>query len=884
LIDGIINSAQWAPGVQLTLNQEGSHTFTSTFAQSDAAGNVGTCLSTITVSDNQAPSVTCAQRFTQDVGTDSNTAAFVSASSADNVGVSNLGISVTPLSGPNGLANPLSPYSNLHYNASGATRNGGFVTLGVGVWSVSIVVQDYNTNTNTCTTQITITDTQVPDPSAVCAAIPSTMTLDSSNTLPFTAPQVIPTDNQPASAPLVVSYTLTHSGPDTGFTLTNFAVLPWGSNEIAVQATDASGNTATCSQVVQVEDHTAPTIHVGGHATTLQFNTAPTENTVELAYSLTAITQLSGEAKTVSLDTWDNVQLDHVTGSRTTFPIGTTTLDLSVTDCAACSGLVGTYSVAIQVVDAVLPVVHCPSDVTINAGSNQPFASIGWTVNATDNDQVAKLIIAEDYLSPITINAASFTQAPINYRMGTHTFVVTALDASLNSQACTFVLTVLPTCGDGLVTGIEECDGGEGCNTCVCDSTHRYLPSVNHALDKDKVAGFAPFSQFNQPISGTTASEFSVVIGVASTPLTSLAIYAGNVDVFDLGLALDANSLLVVQVTAGCSVTVFVNGDQREATKVVSGCSSLQLQDNLGVTADAELASLRVFRRALTMNEIDTLANTVLQQPRANACARRTDVNTTCAQVANVTLCANFSAVVSATEPIQTPDCPVVADEGFYVDFDTSGSGLVTVCGLPGGPRLFLVDFSLPTPSFSTLFGCPAGVTQRTYDVPTDCWQFPVCAPGYYTTGVVAAECPSYIACDADTLYASVTQGNHAGVVFDYTQSMVVAPLPTVSVATLTGFGPVPAGISPVNSSYASHSVFHVGTYSIVFQAGNTTKIDQCTVNVVILDKTAPVLTCPDGSVSADAGMNTRTLSPSLTSCTDDYSTCVSKEFCPGIG
>jgi hypothetical protein len=157
----------------------------------------------------------------------------------------------------------------------------------------------------------------------------------------------------------------------------------------------------------------------------------------------------------------------------------------------------------------------------------------------------------------------------------------------------------------------------------------------------------------------------------------------------------------------------------------------------------------------------------------------------------------------------------------------------VTLCDLPERPSLFLVDFSLPSPSFSTLFGCPGGIAQRTYDVPTDCWQFPVCTPGYYTTGVVAAECPSYIACDSDTVYGAVTDGNDAGVVFDYVQSTLVAPLPTIAGATLLGFDSVPAGITPVNSSYASHSVFHVGTYSVVFQAGNATKIDQCTVNIV---------------------------------------------------
>jgi hypothetical protein len=887
LVDSIINSAQWAPGVQLALNLEGSRAFTSTFAQSDAAGNVGTCLSTITVTDDQVPTATCTASLTQDVGEDSNAVVFVPATFADNVGVSNVVISaVVPVSGPNGLANPLSSYSDLHYNASGGARAGGFVTLGIGAWSVAVTGQDYNSNSNACTAQVVVTDTQAPDPSAICAAIPSSMTLGSTSTLPFAAPQILPSDNQPASAPLTVSYTLTHTGPDTPFAapLINLGAIPWGSNQIQVQSTDASGNTAACSQTVQVEDHTAPTIHVSGYATTLQFNTAVSANTVELAYSLTTITQLAGDAKTVALISWDNVQLDQVTGSATTFPIGTTTLDLTVTDCAACSGLVGTYSVSIEVVDPVLPVVHCPSDVTINAGSNQPFASIGWGTNATDNDQVTKLVVAEDYLSPVTINAASFTQSPINYRIGRHTFVVTAFDASLNTQTCTFVLNVLPACGDGLVTGTEECDGGEGCNACVCDSAHSYLPAVDHSLDKDAVASFATFSQFGQSISATSSSEFSIVIGVTTTPPTGLGIYVSNVDVFDLGFTLQANSLLIVQVTAGCGVTVFVNGDQLAVTRVLSACSSLRLQNDLVIMADAELASLRVFRRALTLNEINTLANAVVQQPLASACGRRNDVNTPCAHVGDVTLCANFSAVVAATEPIQTPDCPVVADEGFFVDFNHSGYGLVTLCDLPERPSLFLVDFSLPSPSFSTLFGCPGGIAQRTYDVPTDCWQFPVCTPGYYTTGVVAAECPSYIACDSDTVYGAVTDGNDAGVVFDYVQSTLVAPLPTIAGATLLGFDSVPAGITPVNSSYASHSVFHVGTYSVVFQAGNATKIDQCTVNIVILDKTPPVLTCQDSSVSADAGMSTRVLSPSLAACSDDVSTCVSKEFCAGIG
>ena len=131
---------------------------TNTFRATDVAGNTSTCSFTVTVVDNQAPSLTCPTNITQntDVGACVATVVTPNPTFSDNCAVTSLTWAITPPTGP--VIN--SPATGINFVGTRAFGLNG--TTGQGVSTIVYTAKDAGGNTTTCTFTVTVNDAWIP--------------------------------------------------------------------------------------------------------------------------------------------------------------------------------------------------------------------------------------------------------------------------------------------------------------------------------------------------------------------------------------------------------------------------------------------------------------------------------------------------------------------------------------------------------------------------------------------------------------------------------------------------------------------------------------------------------------------------------------------------
>src|SRR6185436_9833507 len=185
----------------------------------DASDNTASCSFTVTVTDNEKPTITCNSNIAvnNDAGVCGATVTY-SNSSSDNCP----GQTITQTAGL----------------ASGSV-------FPIGVTTNSFKVTDASGNTASCSFTVTVTDNEKP-----------TITCNSN----------IAVNNDAGVCGATVTYSNSSSDNCPGQTITQTAGLPSGSvfpigvTTNSFKVTDASGNTASCSFTVTVTDNEKPTI------------------------------------------------------------------------------------------------------------------------------------------------------------------------------------------------------------------------------------------------------------------------------------------------------------------------------------------------------------------------------------------------------------------------------------------------------------------------------------------------------------------------------------------------------------------------------------------------------------------------------------------------
>ena len=258
--------------------------------------------------------------------------------------------------------------------------------------------------------------------------------------------------------------------------------FPKGLTVVTYTATDAVGNTATCSFNVTVLDNTPPII-IG----------CPANITVNANASCQAVVPWSPPGFT---DNCVGGQLARTHDPNSTFNKGTTTVVYTATDAA---GNTATCSFNVNVVDNTPPVITgCPANITVNANASCQ-AVVTW-IPPTVADNCA--------LGTFTPSIAPGS----TFNLGTTTVVYTATDAAGKMASCSFNVTVedksgptFQNCPTDLVVNVNSnCEAmvhwplpmvTENCGSFTVTSSHN--PNDNFPIGKTEVKYTASDSKGN---------------------------------------------------------------------------------------------------------------------------------------------------------------------------------------------------------------------------------------------------------------------------------------------------------------------------------------------------------------------------------------------------
>jgi hypothetical protein len=369
---------------------------TITWTVTDIHNNTNSCVQTVTVTDNEAPSITCPAPVSvfNTTGECSTTITLLSPVTADNCGVSTV------------------------------TNDHPSTTYPVGTTTVTWTVTDIHGNSNTCTQLVTVNDNEKP----TIVNCPSNVTVYTGAGRPGcnqTASWIAPTANDNCNVSSLVS---DHQIGDT---------FPVGTTTVTYTATDIHGNSSNCYLTVTVIDNTNPVITQTPDDITVYSNSLNPQTCTQLV-SWTA--PIANDNCGVS-----SLTADHNIGDA--FPVGTTLVTYTAVDI---HGNNITSSFNVTVVDNTKPdFTFCTSPVinaTVNAASCQ--ASIP-TVNPTVTDAcgVVKLTWT---MTGATIDASvttgiNYVSNPYIYNVGSTTVTYTATDAAGNVNTCTYTVSVVNT-------------------------------------------------------------------------------------------------------------------------------------------------------------------------------------------------------------------------------------------------------------------------------------------------------------------------------------------------------------------------------------------------------------------------------------------------------
>ncbi len=288
------------------------------------------------------------------------------------------------------------------------------------------------------------------------------------------------------------SITLSYNQPATltqTAGLSSGSLFPAGLTTNTFTATDASGNTSTCTFTVNVTDTQSPAI------------TAP-------ANVLISVDSNSSSATHVPLGTpvtSDNCGIAGVTNNApASFPEGTTTVTYTVTDT---HGNTNTATQTVTVTDSILPVIKAPANITVSADSSKCSAThvaLGTPV-ASDNSGVASVS----------------NNAPASFPVGTTTITYTVKDNHGNSNTATQTITVTDT-QKPIIKAPANVSVFAGNNSCSATNVALGTPVTSDNCGVASVTNNAPASY----AAGTTTVTYTVtdIHGNSSTAVQTVTV------------------------------------------------------------------------------------------------------------------------------------------------------------------------------------------------------------------------------------------------------------------------------------------------------------------------------------------------------------------------
>ena len=516
-----------------------------TFEVSDASSNTASCTTTITVVDDELPTIDCAADATRSVDAGTCTYTIVGSefdpiSFEDNCP----GVTVT---------------NDLNSTASIAGE-----VLQPGANSVVFTATDAAGNSAQCTVVITVEDQEAP--TIVCATPDASYAADADvAACTYTVPG---TDLDPVSATDDCSAVTVTNDFNNAASLQG-AAFPLGMTTVTFTVTDASLNTATCQIVVNVVDGEAPVVDCPTTGLTVDSDAGVCTYTATATDFLATATDECDADVTITYGIGAAGMLTDLDGQ--VFPLGSTTVFVTATDDAGNSSGC-TFDVIVE--DNEAPVVTCPTpDMSYTADAGVCTAELSFTATATDNCNAAPAITYE-------VDGATIT-FPFVFDAGVTTVTVTADDGQGQTDVCTFDVNVVdeeaPTFTAAANTSFDNDAGScsytnNGTDLDVADLTDNCIatPTVEYSYD---------LNDGNGTVTSATLDGVTFPVGITVVTITAT-------DGTNVSMAQNTTVTVVdneVPTFTLAAVTTFSN-DTEECSYEVDGTELdvTDLSDNCG--------------------------------------------------------------------------------------------------------------------------------------------------------------------------------------------------------------------------------------------------------------------------------------------------------------
>lgn len=766
-------------------------TTTVTVTATDAVGNRGSCSFDVTVRDTTAPSLTCPANVTAEA-TDS-TGALVSypAATASDV-----------------ASRPVT----LSYSQSSGT------VFPLGTTAVTVTAADTAGNSRSCSFNVTVRDGTKP--SLTC---PADVTAEATSASGAAVSYPAATADDAVSPPVTLSYS-----QDSG------TVFPLGVTGVTATATDAAGNSNTCTFSVTVRDTAAPVLG------------CPAEVLAE-AMDATG-TRVSYPAVTVSDAVTASPELTYSQEPGTLFPPGTTRVNVTARDAA---GNTAACAFDVTVRDTTAPDVTCPADVVTEAASASG-AAVSFQPATASDAVTASLVLGYSHASGET------------FPLGTTRVTVTATDAAGNAGTCAFSVLVRDTTVPTLSCPSDvtaEATSASGASVSYAPATASDTVTASPVLDYSRAsgarfplgtthvnvtatdeAGNSAACTFDVTVRDTTAPSLSCPLNVTSEATGASGALVGYADA-STSDAVTASPVLAYSLSSGTMFPPGVTTVKVTATDEAGNSASCAFDI---IVRDTTAPSLSCPADA-TAEATGTSGATVRYAPATASDAVTSPVTLTYSQdsgtvfplgttavtvstkdaAGNAASCSFDVTVRDATAPALT--CPT--DTSVEA---TSASG-ATVEYAPATASDAVTASPVVGYSHASGMAFPPGATDVTVTARDAAGNETAC----HFTVLVRDTTPPSVGCTSDlTVEAEGADG--ASVAFE-----LASPMDAVT-------------RSPqVSSSHAPGSRFPLGTTAVTVtardEADNTAS---CTFSITVRDSTPPDVTCPSDVTVAtqDAG------------------------------
>ena len=754
----------------------------------DASGNTSTCTSTVTVSDTVSPIASCQDitLFLDGAGMASIVAADIDNGSTDNCTTVTLAADITA-----------------------------FTCAEVGPNTVILTVTDGSGNTSTCTSTVTVTDTITPI--ITCPAdvlVSNDPGLCSASSVAIGT--AVATDN------CTVSVTITNDAP---------AVFPVGVTVVTWTGVDPSGNSATCTQNVTVEDVENPII------------TCPADVTVGNDAGVCEATGVNLGTPTVTDNCTPPFSVTVTNNAPTVFPVGSTNVTWTATDS---EGNIGTCTQIVTVEDTEAPMITCPSDVTVSTNPGI-CAAAGVTLGApvtTDNCGVVS----------VTNDASGI------FMLGSTTVTWTVTDAAGNSSTCTQIVTVEDTEAPVIACPIDVVVSSDA-GSCDADALGVVLgtPITNDNCTVATVTNDAPstYPLGNTTVTWTvtdaagltaTCTQMVTVMDTENPTITcpidvTVSADAGICDASAvvLGTPVTADNCTIASVTNDAPLT-FPLGNTTVTWTVTDDAGNMATCTQVVTVEDTE-APMIVCPSDVTVSASGGICS-------ASAVALGTPVTSDNCSIASITNDGLATYPLGATtvtwtivdgsgntstctqlvtvEDTELPSIACSADIIVSADAGSCDATGVVLISPVTNDNCSVANVSNDAPS-----AFPLGVTTVTWTVEDGSGNLNTCEQ---LVTVTDDEAP-VITCPTDvTITADANSCNSTAVVLG---TPVTDDNCSVASVSNDGLAIYPLGNTTV-------------TWTVVDGSGNTST---CTQIVTVTDDEAPTITCPvDVTITADAG------------------------------